>query len=402
MTKSALFLPKSCLTFFFVILLSSCTTNHFTNSILLEKNGSNYSAPKEESTGIEYAKNAVFIPSNSKFEIRLSAINPAWIHQGVKRHIDMDSTDANGLTAEEANYIDGKDLWILISVRTTDPSDPLEFSTKQIYKATVVKYNMRSFGVIPLDVNEQTPFSLEGNSSYEVEITVYQVKDIFIKRIAAEFYNNNPGLSGIVKEGWGLLGSTFKSLVGDPIIKVFKKEYGSDLAAERTLLELGAVLEFHGQFSVLRTSDEAVPNQWASQSYILVDRVKAGYGTNGYTPAHVEFSDPSSYRTALVGAEADVKPPLDRYSSFIIFSVANTRSYNVMAKENHMAVINSTPQPAASAADNATAAALRETLEKQLRKFDDTRSENKGVDSHSPSPEPQQPPSGAFDKAPDL
>lgn len=316
-----------------LFLLPGCHTNHYTNAILKTKESNGTYSIQKGINGIPYGKNAVFVPKDSRFSLTLKAINPAWIHQQVKRSLTATAFETTAFSEAEAAYMEGKDLWVLITVRTTASNDPLEFETKQISKASVVKYNMRSFGLIPLDADESTPFALEANSSYEVDMRVYEVRDVFLKRIAAETYKASPGISGLVKDSFGVANATLKTLAGDPIVKIFNKEYGTDLAVERALLEFGAVLQFRAQFSILRSTTRAVEDKTESNEYLLIDPVKTGYSGSSAGPTDHEFNDAQTYYGRLESAETVTQASLRRGDAFILLEVGSVKSPNVIAAE---------------------------------------------------------------------
>lgn len=318
--------------FALLLTLPGCTTNHSTNAILKKRQDGplaepTFAMPAPRATPhVPYAKNAVFVPRKSIFSLQLDAINPAWIHQEVDRALPgVDFSKAN-LKNDAASYLEGKDLWILITAKTTSASDPLEFEAKKIFKASVVKYNMRSFGIIPLDTEEARPISLESNFSYDIDLTVYEVKGVFAKRLAAGFYKSNPGLTGVAMEAWDALGGTFRSLVGDPLAHAFIKETGSDMLLERALLEAGAVLQFRAQFSILRLPDKessALDKEINVTQYLLEDPVKKNYDATGPTPKG--FSDFETYLKSLDAVSGEVKlNDLGRDDAFVLFTIKDT------------------------------------------------------------------------------
>jgi hypothetical protein len=118
-----------------------------------------------------------------------------------------------------------------------------------------VKYDVRSFGLIPLTIDEVTPFSLEANTDYEVEIRLYEVKKAF-HRLAID---NRPGLSGVARTAWATTTDTFKALVGDSTTNTSLRSTSGDLPIERQLLDAGGTLHFDARFAIYRSDETLAP-----------------------------------------------------------------------------------------------------------------------------------------------
>ena len=230
----------------FAALASGCQSPRSSDTILLKKDpGSSvtYRAPGE--SDIPYATNVVHVPRDARFTLNLEALNPGWLHADSVRR------SSGSYPFSRDNDVAGRDLWLLVHIRSLSSGDALQVESKRVSRASVVKYNLRSFGLIPLTVDETTPFALEANTDYEIDIRLYEVKDSF-QRAA---YNSRPGLSGVARTAWTTTSDTFKSLVGGSVART----PDNDLPIEHQLLDAGGTLRFDARFAIYRTDDVLAP-----------------------------------------------------------------------------------------------------------------------------------------------
>jgi hypothetical protein len=223
------------------------------DTLLLKKDpgsSATYRAPGEND--VPYATNVVHVPRDARFSLSLEAINPGWLHQkNVRKPNGGSSVSPFGCEPDFA----GKDLWLLIHIRTLSANDSLQVESKQISRASIVKYDMRSFGLIPLTIDEVTPVSLEANSDYEVSIRLYEVKKDFLRSPL----DKHSGLSGVARTAWATTTDTFNALVGDSATDALGRNTTSGLPIERHLLDAGGRLHFDARFAVYRSDDTLAP-----------------------------------------------------------------------------------------------------------------------------------------------
>lgn len=220
------------------------------DTVLLKKDpGSSviYRAPGEND--IPYATNVVHVPRDARFSLSLEALNPGWLHQS-----NTTGEKSSALPASE-NGLSGKDLWLLIHVRSVSPTDSLQVATKTFSRASLVKHDLRSFGLIPLTVDEVTPFSLETGTDYEVTFRLYAVPPGFLQAPAA----GRPGLSGVARTAWTTTTDTFKALVGDSVTQPARGLAATHLPVERQLLDAGGILRFDAHFAIYRSNETLAP-----------------------------------------------------------------------------------------------------------------------------------------------
>lgn len=143
-----------------VALTTSCRTSppvqpSATNTVLLKKEpGASdiYRAPGEDDQ--PYATNVVHVPRDARFSLTLEALH--------------------AVQPPKNTRLAGKDLWLLIDIHTLPPADSRQTETKHITRASVVKYDTRHAGLIPLTLDEVTPFALEANTDYDVRIGLHE------------------------------------------------------------------------------------------------------------------------------------------------------------------------------------------------------------------------------------
>ena len=294
------------------------------DTLLLKKDpGSSviYRAPGEND--VPYATNVVHVPRDARFSLSLEALNPGWLHEKSARKQTTNPSGAPFGFAGEPGLA-GKDLWLLIHVRTLSASDALHVESKHISRASLVKYNVRSFGLIPLTVDEITPFSLEANSDYEVDIRLYEVKKAFLKNAPLE---NRPGLSGIARTAWATTTDTFNALVGDSATNSSRRSLSGDLPIERQLLDAGGTLQFNARFAIYRSDDTLAPHHPNDDSrggilvnrYQLIDPCNRRDSDHRNPRKNARYTDAASYLEHLQTLENAEVP--GRQDAFLRFRV---------------------------------------------------------------------------------
>lgn len=292
------------------------------DAVLLKKDpGSSviYRAPGEND--VPYAINVVHVPRDARFSLSLEALNPGWLHQSGARK-ESSNPSGSPLRFGEAGLA-GKDLWLLINVRTLSAHDALQIETKQVSRASLVKYDARSFGLIPLTVDEVTPFSLEANTDYEVQIRLYEVTQS-LHRLSGD---TRPGLSGVARTAWATTTDTFKALVGDSPTNTLSSTQTASLPLERQLLDAGAAVHFDARFAIYRSTDTLAPRHPDDDSRggILVNRYQL---TDPYNRRDTDrrsprkdasYADTASYLERLENLENTEVP--GRQDAFLRFRI---------------------------------------------------------------------------------
>jgi len=126
-----------------------------TDAVLLKKEpGASdvYRAPGEDN--VPYATNVVHVPGDARFSLTLEALHATQPLKGPR--------------------FNGKDLWLLIDIRTLPTVGSPTAETKRITRASVVKYETCHSGLIPLTLDEVTPFALEANTDYDIRIGLHE------------------------------------------------------------------------------------------------------------------------------------------------------------------------------------------------------------------------------------
>ena len=273
------------------------------DTVLLKKEpGSSviYRAPGEND--IPYATNVVHVPRDARFSLSLETLNPGWLHQESARK-ESSSPTGSPLRLSDVG-LSGKDLWLLVNVRTLSALDAFQAETKQISRASLVKHDLRSFGLIPLTIDEVTPFALEANTDYEVEIRLYEVQGS-LHRLASD---NRPGLRGVARTAWAATTDTFKAFVGDSALPAGHAR--ADLLIERQLVESGATLHFNTRFAIYRSADTLAPRtvEGDARGGTLINRYQI---TDPYNRR-----DTDHYRPRQAGVYADTTSYLERLENF--------------------------------------------------------------------------------------
>lgn len=335
------------------------------DALLLKKDpGSSviYRAPGEND--VPYAANVVHVPRDARFSLSLEALNPGWLHEKSARK-QATNTPVPPFLACEPDLA-GKDLWLLIHIRTLSPNDSLQIESKRISRASVVKYDVRSFGLIPLTVDEVTPLSLEANSDYEVDIRLYEVKKAFRNSP----FEKRPGLSGIARAAWTTTTDTFKALVGDSATSALSPKPSSDLPIERHLIEAGGTLQFDARFAIYRSNDTLAPRHPDDDSRggVLVNRYQLIDPSNRRETNHrapnkdARYTDPATYLEHLQNLEnAEVPGRQDAFLRLRIESMWSPVAKALAQIQSSPAAIENVSQEQALAAES-LAATARETF----------------------------------------
>lgn len=209
-----------------------------------------------------YSGNPIFIHSDTKFSIKIEEISAGWIYkensssnyqsdgQGYN-DLSLPSYDPNIIPADQFNHYRGLDLWLLTTISSLNPNDPLETKNKRYFKATNVKFDSQSYSLVPVDSDERYVFTHESDSSYRVKFQLYSVKGFAVKRELSKIASN-PGVWGVGSAFLTTLKNTFGSVVGDVVASSWNEKISEDLAIERFLLSVGATEELHANLVVVR------------------------------------------------------------------------------------------------------------------------------------------------------
>jgi hypothetical protein len=308
---------------------AGCQSPRSSDTILLKKDpGSSviYRAPGEND--IPYATNVVHVPRDARFTLNLEALNPGWLHADSVRR------SAGAYPLSHDNSIAGRDLWLLVHIRSLPVADALQIESRNASRASVVKYNLRSFGIIPLTVDETTPFALEADTDYEVEIRLYEVKS----SLQQAAFASRPGLSGVARTAWATTTDTFKSLVGGSVART----PGNDLPIERRLIDAGGTLRFDARFAIYRSDDTLAPRHAEDDSRggVLVNRYQLIDPDNRRVSdrrSDTPYADSAGYLERLDSLENTETP--GRQDAFLRFRVESMWSPVVQA----LAAVESAP-----------------------------------------------------------
>ena len=226
--------------------------------------------------GFPFGSNPIFIANDSKFTVNFNRLNPGWIFADKvrarkKRPNQSENTRKAMLRNSEwalpndsdrqaldpsfnqarIDHLRGRELWVLTEIRSLDTSDILETKSKIYRKTANVKLDSEAFSLVPLDVSESLIFSHASDSSYRLEVKVYEVDRVKLKRELLGVVRS-PGVQGLLNT---LASSATKMVgaIGGEILESKLKAGDDDpQALERLLLQHGAALEFHGSLLILR------------------------------------------------------------------------------------------------------------------------------------------------------
>lgn len=290
-----------------ILILTSCSTTHFSEAILYKQNSGNiYSIP-------ETGNNPIFVDSKSVFQLEIEYLQSGWIHNGESMPA-LNDDDFKGFKKNITNHVLGKELWLLTKIESLDSADVLERNSKTYYKTTNIKVNSESYTKIALDQSEKVIFTHLADSQYRVTFKLYEINGFDLKKAAVKAYDKSPGLAGIFTTIGQTIVSTVGSLAGTVVSDLWKSASEEQLFVERLLLENDATLEFHGIIHVLRKQDVLSSSTPLKETnYILYDKFKS----DGWI---TEYKDKSSYQNRKLEKDNDVDiTPLA--------GVVNTKSY---------------------------------------------------------------------------
>ena len=246
----------------------SLSNRHATRALLLtekpptgEKVTHQEFSLKHPKYGKFYSGNPIFIHNNTKFSIKIDEISAGWIY---KKSPDNSQSAENGYgdlslpnydpditSHEDFNHFRGIDLWLLTTISSLNPNDPLETKSKRYFKATNVKFDSQSYSFLPIDSDERYVFTHESDLSYRIKFQLYSVKGFAVKRELSKIASN-PGVWGVGSAVLTTLKNTFGSIAGDVIASTWNEKVSEDLAMERFLLSAGATEELHANLVVIR------------------------------------------------------------------------------------------------------------------------------------------------------
>ncbi len=186
-----------------------------------------------------------------------------------------------------------------------------------------MKYDVRSFGLIPLTVDEVTPFSLEANTDYEVEIRLYEVQKS-LHRLAGD---TRPGFSGVARTAWAATTDTFKSLVGDSALRSSRHSASGELPIERQLIQAGGTVHFDARFAIYRSADTLAPRHADDDArgstlvnrYQLIDPYNRRDTDHRSPRKDAGYTDTASYLERLANLENTEVP--GRQDAFLRFRI---------------------------------------------------------------------------------
>lgn len=334
------------------------------DTLLLKKDpGSSvtYRAPGE--SDVPYATNVVHVPRDARFSLSLEALNPGWLHQ---KSIRKPGTSPGASLFSRSPDFAGKDLWLLIHIRTLSANDALQVESKHIARASLVKYDVRSFGLIPLTVDEVTPLSLEANSDYEVSIRLYEVEKAFRHASLEE----RPGLSGLARTAWTTTTDTFKALVGDSAADALGRNSNGDLPIERQLIDAGGTLHFDARFAIYRSDETLAPHHPEDDArggvtvnrYQLIDPYNRRSTDRRAPRKEANYSDTASYLERLQDLEnAEVPGRQDAFLRFRIDAMWSPVAKALAQIQAKPGTLENVSQEQALAAES-LAATARETF----------------------------------------
>lgn len=225
-----------------------------------KKLGKSYILPQQPGS-FQYFGNPIFIHNDTKFSIRIDEIGAGWLYREPPKDsfknvedFNFQKIDGDPISKAEFDHFRGRELWILTTISSLNPNDPLETKSKRYFKATNVKFDAQSYALVPLDSDERFIFTHESDMSYRIKIQLYSINNFELKKELAKIAKN-PGVIGIGKALVTTLKNTVGAVAGDVIESTLNDKAGEGLALERFLLSVDAVEEFSGEALVLRSED---------------------------------------------------------------------------------------------------------------------------------------------------
>lgn len=237
--------------------------------------------------------NPVEVYTDSKFVLSIDHIHAGWLHNDWR---NLRQAEPGGLPAWRRAHFRGKELWLLTTIRSLDPADPLEVNSKLYVKATNVKFDTGSFSFVPLDAAERDVFTHDSDKSYRIRFQLFEVDGFALKRELVRVAQS-PGIAGAAQDLLLTLQGTAGALAGDIVKNMFDRWREEPLAFERLLLTLGATEEFRGEILLVRKGQHPASNLDLDSSdarnleesrYVLVDPFKESeLHTDSVGPAHL-------------------------------------------------------------------------------------------------------------------
>ena len=256
------------------LLVSGCTTNHHSQALLFELKGKPDTTGSETYTFNGTGNNPIYVDPDLAFRIEIDQIRPGWIHFDTERS-PLVEQGRRRLSRDAIEHILGKELWLISKVESLSTEDVLERNGKLYHKATNVKLHSDSFSELALDETEKNVFTHKADTPYRVSFRLYEVDGFALKKAFAGVYQNDPGITGVLKTGADLLTSTAGSLMGPLFSDFLKIKKQDELAFEKLLLELGATVELSGEVLILRKAKMLEGEPKIEKKYILYDAFKS-------------------------------------------------------------------------------------------------------------------------------
>lgn len=281
-----------------LLILSGCSTNHFSEAILYKQNSANiYEIP-------ETGNNPIYVDSESVFQVEIEYLQPGWIHNGESMPT-LNDDNFIGFEKKITSHLYGKELWLLTKIESLSSEDVLERNSKTYYKTTNIKLNSESYAKVALDQSEKVIFTHGADSQYRITFKLYEVDGFDIKKAAVKAYDASPGLAGIFVTIGQTITKTLGSLAGSIVTDLWKSASEEQLFVERLLLENDAALEFQGTLNVLRKDGIlSIGTPMQSTRYVLYDKFKS---ENWDT----KYSDKATYQARKIEKDKniDISPP---------------------------------------------------------------------------------------------
>lgn len=243
-----------------VSLCSGCATHQHYRSYLMKAVSSEPSTPDMFRTELS---NAIQIPAEIDFQVRLEELHLGFLHRDMvaKRETEPRKYYYEGLG--------GKEIWVLVTAYSLNPSDPLGLDEKRFARASNVKLDQESFAFVPLSDVESVVFSGNSKESYHLTFTVYEVNGFKYKKLLAQAAGKGM-VRGALDAAKGLLESTSNAFVSELVAKG-EDAMKEPLAIERLLIGSGGTKEFVASVDLNR--DARAAQQWPMR-YAFLDKTK--------------------------------------------------------------------------------------------------------------------------------
>lgn len=228
--------------------LSACSTPKFYRAQLLENKN-----PQDEQYTVLMA-NSAEMPKDKKFQVVLREVKAGFLHDELSQNLKGKKT-VNERTRQAliTQQLGGKQLWLVADARTVSNADVFGLKETRIVSVTSVKLDQESFSYVPVDSSEAVILKGIAESSYYMELKLYEVEDYELKRAIYRIGSSSLGKVAIdaIK---GVTAATGNYLLKE-VIELGKQVEKEPLFWEQLLLASKAKLQLKGTFYLTVVED---------------------------------------------------------------------------------------------------------------------------------------------------